>query len=147
MSSFTIGKLAKSAAVGVETVRFYERQGLIKRPARNGSGFRHYAADDSVRIRFIRRAQELGCTLREVKELLELNATRRMVCADYSVRIEHKLTEIEGKIKDLQRMKRALKAILTTCGESPQDAECRILDCFEKCCKIPKTDKRKVEKQ
>jgi MerR family mercuric resistance operon transcriptional regulator len=146
MSKFTIGKLAKSAAVGVETVRFYERKGLIKRPSKNGSGFRQYAADDSLRIRFIKRAQELGCTLREVKELLELNATRRTTCSDYSVRIERKLAEIDGKIKDLLRMKRALNEALATCGESPRDTECRILDCFEKGWKMPKTDKRKVGK-
>jgi MerR family mercuric resistance operon transcriptional regulator len=146
MSSFTIGKLAKSASVGVETVRFYERKGLIKRPSNNGSGFRKYAADDSLRIRFIKRAQELGCTLREVKELLELNATRRTTCSDYSVRIQRKLAEIDGKIKDLQRMKRALHEVLASCEGNPGDAECRILDCFENGCKMPKQDKRKVKK-
>jgi len=146
MSSFTIGRLAKSASVGVETVRFYERKGLIKRPSSSDSGYRQYEADDSLRIRFIKRAQELGCTLREVKELLELNATRRTTCSDYSVRIQRRLAEIDGKIRDLQRMKRALKKILATCEDNPRDAECRILDCFENGWKIPKQDKRKVKK-
>lgn len=145
MSNFTIGKLAKSASVGVETVRFYERKGLIKRPSRSVSGYRQYEADDSLRIRFIKRVQELGCTLREVKELLELDATRRMTCSDYSVRIQRKRAEIDGKIKDLQRMKRALNKILASCADNPEDAECRMLDCFENDWKMPKQDKRKVK--
>jgi DNA-binding transcriptional MerR regulator len=84
--------------------------------------------------------------LREVQELLELNATRRTTCSDYTVRIERKLAEIDGKIKDLQRMKRALHEILASCEDNPRDAECRILDCFENGCKMPKQDKRKVRK-
>jgi Hg(II)-responsive transcriptional regulator len=146
MSGFTIGKLAESASVGVETVRFYERKGLIQRPTKSGYGFRQYEADDVLRIRFIKRAQELGCTLREIKELLEIDATRRATCSDYSGVVRHRLAEIDGKITDLQRMKRALGELLVACEGSPCGAECRILDCFENGWKMPKPERRKVRK-
>ena len=75
MSSMTIGKLAREAGVGVETVRFYERRGLVEQPPKPvGSGFRHYPREAVERIRFVRRAQEIGFTLREIVELLSLRA-------------------------------------------------------------------------
>lgn len=132
MSDLTIGRLAKESGVGVETVRFYERKGLIRKPNKRLSGFRRYEADNASRIRFIKRAQELGFTLREVKELLDLNASPRATCADMSKKAEAKIAEVEAKIKDLQRMKRSLKELAEACGESRKAvAQCRILDCFE----------------
>ena len=77
----TIGKLAKAAGVGVETIRFYERKGMIKRPSNRGGGFRQYPEDEVSRIRFIKRAQELGFTLREVKTLLDLQSKRKITIA------------------------------------------------------------------
>ena len=132
----TIGKLAKEAGVGVETVRFYERKGLIKRPAKApGSGFRHYEADEARRIRFIKRAQELGFTLREVKDLLALNNAPRATCGDVRKRTEAKSAEIEAKIKDLRRMLKKLNELCEACDCGKQAvSECRVIDCFEGRC-------------
>ena len=146
MSNFTIGKLAKSASVGVETIRFYERKGLIKRPPKSSSGFRHYAPENSRRILFIKRAQELGYTLREIKELIELDANRQTTCVDYIASVERKLDEIDRKIQDLKRMKRALQDILTSCEDDSCDAECNPLYCFETGCEVQNLDEQKVKK-
>jgi DNA-binding transcriptional MerR regulator len=131
MTTLTIGRLARASGVGVETVRFYERKGLINRPASQG-GYRTYA-DDVVRlIRFIKRAQSLGFTLREIKGLLELNADPRAACADVKRRADGKLDEIAEKIRDLQRMKRSLTRLSAACTNGRQAAaQCRISDCFE----------------
>jgi len=131
MTRFTIGKLARASGVGVETVRFYERKGLIRRPAAQ-EGYRTYSEDHALRIRFIKRAQELGFTLRQIKELLELNAAPRSTCADVKRHTDAKLQEVERKIRDLQQMKRSLRTLADACGEGRKAAaNCRILDCFE----------------
>ena len=132
----TIGALAKEAGVGVETIRFYERKGLIKQPKKDGSGaFRKYPPEDAVKIRFIKQAQELGFTLVEIKGLLVLNANPRATCEDVRVRAERKLNEVDAKIKDLQRIRRALKVLESACDQSPEAiACCRIMDCFEGGC-------------
>jgi len=130
--NLTIGKLAKEAGVGIETVRFYEKKGLLKRPLKTLSGFRKYSSDDAKRIRFIKRAQELGFTLREIKDILELNARPRSTCSDVKLKADEKIKEIEEKIKDLHRMKKSLNEISDACGDGKQAlSECRVLDCFE----------------
>lgn len=131
MSAFTIGTLARTSGVGVETVRFYERKGLIKRPAAQ-AGYRTYSDDAVRRIRFIKRAQALGFTLREIKGLLELNADPRAACAEVKRRADGKLDEIAEKIRDLQRMKRSLTRLSAACADGRKAAaQCRISDCFE----------------
>ena len=133
----TIGALAKEAGVGVETIRFYERKGLMKQPKRKGEGaFRRYPAEDAIRLRFIKRAQDLGFTLNEIKDLLVLNSTPNATCEDVRVRTERKIKEVEKKIGDLQRMRRALNAIESACDKNREAiACCRIMDCFEgDCC-------------
>jgi len=131
VTRFTIGKLARASGVGVETVRFYERKGLVKRPPAQ-KGYRTYAEEDARRIRFIKRAQELGFTLKQIKGLLELNAAPRSTCADVKRHTDAKLTEVEQKIRDLQQMKRSLRTLSSACGESKKAvANCRILNCFE----------------
>lgn len=131
----TIGKIAKQAGVGVETVRFYERKGLIKQPKASRGTFRTYEDEDANRIRFIKRAQELGFTLKEVIELLELNATPKATCEDLRVRTVEKISEIDQKIKDLKRMKTSLKKVEDACAKSPMAVSCcRIADCFEGKC-------------
>jgi len=131
----TIGKLAASAGVGVETIRFYERKGLIKKPARREIGFRHYSEEEVVRVRFIKRAQELGFTLREVKELLEIQAKRKVTGAQVKAKADEKIEEIKKKILDLQRMEESLKNLARVCGDGEQAIrECRIFDCFGKGC-------------
>jgi MerR family mercuric resistance operon transcriptional regulator len=131
MTRFTIGRLARASGVGVETVRFYERKGLITRPAAQG-GYRTYSDDDARRIRFIKRAQELGFTLREIKGLLELNANPRATCADVKRHADAKLNEIEQKIRDLRKMKRSLARLSAACADGKRAvAQCRIAHCLE----------------
>lgn len=137
MKELTIGKVAKEAGVGVETVRFYERKGLIKQPKKKGtSAFRAYAPEEAQKIRFIKRAQELGFTLKEVKGLIDLNSSRKATCEDVRVRAVEKRKEIEGKIADLRRMQEALVALEKACGQDPEAMTCcRISDCFAGKCK------------
>ena len=130
----TIGKIAKEAGVGVETVRFYERKGLVEQP-RKSSGFRTYREEDATRIRFIKRAQELGFTLNEVRELLALNDEPGTTCGDLRPKARAKLAQIEAKISDLRRMESALMALETCCALSEQvEVRSRIMDCFEGNC-------------
>ena len=120
----TIGALARSAGVGVETVRFYERQGILPKPARSGSGYRQYGEDSARRIRFVRRAQELGFTLKEIGELLAMNVGKGASCGQLGGRTEAKLEEIERKIRDLKKMKASLarlQACLLYTSPSPRD--------------------------
>lgn len=130
--NLSIGGLAKKAGVGVETIRFYERQGLIKKPAKRSSAPRKYNPQDVRQIRFIKRAQELGFTLKEVRDLLDLKVSAIATCAEVKKRAEAKLSEIDSKITDLKRMKRSLKDLSSHCsgGKAPT-SDCPILDGFE----------------
>lgn len=119
MDALTIGKLAAEAGVGSDTVRFYERAGLLKKPRRTPAGYRLYAAADAARLRFIRRAKALGFTLDEITELLRLNdgGGRRS-----SVRAvtERRLKEIERRLAELTRMRDSLRGLIHQChGEGP----------------------------
>jgi MerR family mercuric resistance operon transcriptional regulator len=131
MKPLTIGQLAKRADVGVETVRFYEREGLLEEPDRRESGYRQY--DESVvrRLEFIRRAKELGFTLKEIKELLSLKIDPSTTCADVKERAETKISDIEQKIRTLQRMKRALVKVTKSCSGSGSTSDCPILEAIE----------------
>lgn len=129
-STLTIGKLAEAAHVGVETIRFYERKGLIKQPIKKG-GFRYYSVDLVDRIHFIKRSQELGFTLLEAKELLDLKVKDQSKCSDILVKTESKIDEIENKIKDLKKMKKSLESLAKCCVSKDMPlSECPILDCF-----------------
>lgn len=130
MNIYTIGKLALKAQVGVETIRFYEKKGLIKQPKKDGS-FRYYPEDEVTKIRFIKRAQELGFTLLEIKELLELRLRPLSKCSDVLSKSEKKITEIESKITDLKRMKKSLQKLSSCCDDkSIPLSSCPILDNF-----------------
>ena len=131
MKSLTIGQLAKQADVGVETVRFYERKGLLEEPDRRPSGYRQYDEGVVRRLKFIRRAKELGFTLKEIKELLSLKIDPSTTCADVKQRAETKIEDIEGKIRTLQRMKRSLVKVTKSCSGSGPTSECPILDAIE----------------
>ena len=132
MTSLTIGQLARNGGVGVETVRFYERKGLLAEPDRRPSGYRQYNEDVVDRLRFIKRAKELGFTLSEIKELLSLRLDPTTTCADVKSRTEEKITDIEAKIRTLQRMKRALVKVTKACSGSGGTSECPILEALEK---------------
>lgn len=126
-----IGQIAKRAAVGVETVRFYEREGLLSAPARAASGYRQYDKDIVDRIIFIRRAKDLGFTHKEIKELLALRLDPASQCGDVKEHAQAKITEVEGKIRELHRIKWALLRVTNACpGEGPT-RECPILDAFD----------------
>lgn len=131
-SHFTIGRLAAAAGVGIQTVRFYERRGLLTQPRRNGTAYRRYTADHLTRLRFVRRAQNLGFSLNEIHALLDMSAGPRTTCADMKQKADHKAEEIAAKIEDLQRMKRSLEALSKACGVDRRAMmRCRILECFE----------------
>lgn len=135
MKSLTIGKVASESGVGVETVRFYEREGLLNQPARRPSGYRQYEPEAVARLRFIKQAQRLGFTLREIKELLALkldpDATRKQV----KERAVAKIADIERRIEELKRMKKALAPLVLACDGKGALEGCPILDAIEKPCK------------
>src|SRR5438874_8589747 len=120
MGPLSIGQVARRAGVGVETVRFYEREGLLQEPARKESGYRQYPEGVVARLRFIKRAKELGFSLREIKELMALRFDPATTCADVKRRAEAKITDIEIKIRHLERMRKALLKLVASCnGRDP----------------------------
>ena len=127
----TIGRVARHAGVAVDTVRFYERQGLIAEPPRRRSGYRQYPAETIERIRFIRRAKDLGFTLEEIAELLALRSTTGRSCADVRAHATAKIARIEEKLRDLERMKGALGRLVATCTGRGSTRECPILESLE----------------
>lgn len=131
MSSLTIGTVARQAGVGVETVRFYEREGMIDEPPRRTSGYRQYPPEAVARIRFVRRAKELGFTLKEIKELLLLRASPGSRCADVRQRAQAKIEDIQQRVGDLQKMEKALKRLMAACSGRGPVTECPILEALE----------------
>lgn len=131
MGKLTIGKLAEMAGVGVETVRFYQRKDLLREPKAIGA-FRIYSLEDVQKIIFIKRAQDLGFTLNEVKELLELNTKSRVTCSTVKLKTEIKIKEIEDKIEDLNRIKESLTQLACVCdGDQDQIKQYKVQECFE----------------
>jgi len=126
--SLTIGQLAKQSGVGVETLRYYERQKLIPEPPRRRSGYRQYPPETVNRIRFIRRAKELGFSLKEIDELLALRAESAGQCAEVLARAQRKIDDIAQRIASLERMKHALEQLANSCSKSGTSGDCPILD-------------------
>lgn len=123
----TIGRLAADAGVGIDTVRYYEREGLMPAPPRNQSGYRHYDAAGATRLRFIRRARELGFSLDDVRELLAVSADGGHGTQAMRERAEARLADVERRIAELRRVQRGLKKLVDACpGHGPLDA-CPIL--------------------
>jgi len=125
-SGITVGQLARAAAVNVETVRYYQRIGLLPLPGREYGSIRRYLADDLKRIRFIKRAQKLGFSLDEVALLLGLSDGRH--CAQTRVLAEKKLTVVEEKIADLEAIQKALKGLVAKCSKGSRGCGCPIID-------------------
>ena len=123
----TIGKVARLAGVGIETIRFYERERLVADPPRKESGYRQYSGEIVSRLRFIHRARELGFSLGEIKELLFLRVDPGETCDHIVERAEEKIGEIDGKIQTLQRMKKALEALAKACPGQGPVAKCPVL--------------------
>lgn len=131
MSEVTIGKLAKNAGVNIETIRFYERKGIMPKPERKPGGFRLYSEADLKRLRFILIAKRHGFTLNEIKELLELRVAPESTCEDVRSKAQEKIRVIEEKLRELKRMKKALQTLAASChGANPTD-DCPILEAFE----------------
>ena len=130
--SLTIGRLAKQAGVNVETVRFYERRGLLPRPPRSASGYRLFPAEAERRLKFIRRAQELGFSLAEVAELLSLRVSRRTTSAEIRARAEAKIADIEAKMKSLESIKETLGKLTKVCDGCGPVAQCPILESLDR---------------
>jgi len=128
----TIGQVARRAGFGIETVRFYERNGLIEEPPRRISGYRQYPESVISRLRFIKRAKELGFSLRKIKELLSLRVDPTTTCSDIRERAEAKIADIEGKIQSLMRMKEVLTGLTASCGGVGPVSECPIVEALER---------------
>ena len=124
MKSLTIGEVARQAGVGVETVRFYERQGLLAEPQRRASGYRQYDHEAVAVLRFIRRAKELGFTLKEIKARLDATATRAKV----REQARAKVADIEARIADLGRMRDVLTKLIKKCHGNGSASGCPILE-------------------
>ena len=123
--NLTIGKVARAAGVNVETIRFYQRRGLLAQPARPAGGFRCYGEEVAARVRFIKRAQELGFTLEEVRSLLALEDGRS--CKQARELAEKKLVLVESRLTDLNRMRRALKGLIVQCNAGGGRVGCPII--------------------
>ncbi len=132
MQYLTVGQLSKKAQVNIETVRYYERQGLIPKPPRRASGYRQYPLETVERIQFIRRAKELGFSLKEINELLALRLDENTSCSEVKRRAEDKISDIAEKIKSLQKMKKALVKLTMECTGKGPISECPILEALEK---------------
>jgi Hg(II)-responsive transcriptional regulator len=131
MNGFTIGEVAAQAEVHIETLRYYERRGLVERPPRSTSNYRLYPEDSVRRVRFIKRAQELGFSVRDIKELLSLRAVPEAGCHEVRAHAEAKIKDIDDKIGALTAMKHALLSLVTECsGEGPL-SDCPILASLE----------------
>ncbi len=129
--ALTIGEIAKRAGIGLATVRFYERKGLIEEPPRTDSGYRQYPEDVVARLRFISRAKDLGFSLKEIAELFSLRVDPDTTCADIKRRAEAKITTIEEKIRDMQGIQGALSKLAASCSGSGPAGDCPILEALD----------------
>jgi len=128
----TTGEVARQTGVNVETLRFYEREGLLPEPPRKASGYRQYPPDTVHRIDFILRAKELGFTLREIKGLLELRMAPETACAEVRNRVAEKVADIEQRIADLKAIRQALRKLADSCSSSGPADQCPILKHLER---------------
>ncbi len=122
-----IGEVAKAAGVGIDAVRFYEREGLLPEPARQPSGYRDYSPDAVLDLQFIKRAKELGFSLKEISELLLINREPDATAGDVKKLAEEKLADLGDKIRSLQRMQKALREVAERCPGRGPTSDCSIL--------------------
>ena len=113
----TIGQVAKLAGVGVETIRFYEREGLLNKPKRKQSGYRLFGPEVVRRIRFIKSVKELGFSLKEIRELLFLRVDSKGTAAEVKKRVDSKIEQIDRRISDLQKVRNALAQLSRSAGK------------------------------
>ena len=127
----TIGRLARLGGVNLETIRYYERRGLLPKPPRTRSGYRMFPSDTARRLRFIKRAQELGFSLKEVRDLLSLRVRPGASPADIRARADAKVADIDQKIRVLQAMKKVLRSLSGRCDGCGPLSECPILQSLD----------------
>ena len=130
-SGLTISHIAHAACVNLETIRFYERHGIIDHPPRTSSGYRQYPPDTIQRVKFIKHAQALGFSLKEIKELLDMRVNPEMDCGDVKTLAEKKIREIDKKIADMRKMRDALQRISDSCHGVGPTSQCPILTAIE----------------
>lgn len=147
MAAHTIGQVARRSGVGVETVRFYEREGLIPQPPRPDSGFRRYPEDAVSRIRFIQRSKALGFSLREIRDLLSLRVDSANSCGEVKGRAEAKIADIESKIFTLRKMKQALENLTEACRGKGPTGECAILEALGGPDRAPSAEQRGIRRK
>jgi MerR family copper efflux transcriptional regulator len=131
MDKLTIGRLAKQANVHVETLRYYERRGLIPIPWRTVANYRLYSRENLRQVKFIKQAQALGFSLKEIKQLLTLRTTPRARCADVRAYASQKIEDIDAKIRALARMRKALQNLRDECSGKGPATQCPILESLD----------------
>ena len=132
MVHLTIGRLAQLAGVNLETIRYYERRGLLPKPERTAAGYRQFPPDSARRVRFIKRAQTLGFSLDEVRDLLTLGAAPRQNRSTIRARAKAKIEDIDGRIAALRAMKRTLNALVDRCERCGASTDCPIVACLDR---------------
>lgn len=132
MARMLIGEVAAAAGVPVETVRYYERRGLCPPEGRTPSGYRRYTEATVARLAFIRHAQQLGFTLREIGELLDLQLHSVDACAQVEHRVEEKIHLVKAKIRDLNRLCKTLERLAAACRRREMTGECPVLEALER---------------
>jgi len=140
MAGLAIGQLAKAGNVNIDTVRYYERKNLLLPDARTQSGYRQYSQGSVRRLRFIRKAQGLGFSLKEIGKMLDISSRTDSECGNIKQYAERKIDDIQARISDLQKIRAGLKQIAQACpgGDSPLE-NCTILEHFYKTEALPKT--------
>lgn len=128
MNRLKIGIVAKEAGVNLQTIRYYERRGLLPKPPRTSSNYRAYPADAVLLVRFIKRAQELGFTLKEIKELIALRDGRRRPRSEVRAVAETKMRDVDQKLTRLQAVRNALHSLIETCACGTGRLACPILE-------------------
>ena len=131
MQSLNIGQVAKKADVNIQTIRYYERIGLVPKPERRESGYRRFSMGDVRRIQFIKHAQAAGFLLKEIKEMLVIKVDSDTTCDDVRELAEIKITEINEKIQHMQQMKQTLESLTAACSGTNPTGDCPILEAFE----------------
>lgn len=131
MDGLRTSDVAKQAEVNLETIRFYERRGLLPKPPRTASGYRTFSPEMVRRVRFIKRAQELGFSLKEIKELLALRVDPATTCADVRQQAEAKVNDIDEKIRTLRSMRKVLTRLVAACPSRGPTDDCPILDSLD----------------
>jgi Hg(II)-responsive transcriptional regulator len=131
MDQLKTSEVARRGGVNLETIRYYERRGLLPKPPRTAAGYRTFSQETVRRLRFVKRAQALGFSLKEIKELLSLRAAPKARCADVRARAEVKIAEIDAKIRALEAMRKALERLTAACRGRGSVSACPILESLD----------------